>query len=260
MPVAIRRLPMNAAPKLSWRALQVLDDDQVRHDQRHEQRERRSQLAEPRAQQQLDAGDERGKSEHARGERSLVTQSRAQQERAVLLQAARRAARRRRCRRASTTVSLIASSGQTAMSCAVLPKTLWAAGAHSACGLIEDSLTVALIVLERVAHRLDDRARRDRRAGECVEVAAVAPHGPALRAADPSSERPRKRSSQCTSRDSNASPRPGVSSWRITCTPIRRPSLTDRDQQLDRTAIAVGRDRPNHRSHRRARRVARDRS
>ena len=46
---------MNAAPELSWRALRVLDDDQVRHDQRHEQRERRSQLAEPRAQQQLDA-------------------------------------------------------------------------------------------------------------------------------------------------------------------------------------------------------------
>ncbi len=82
--------------------------------------------------------------------------------------------------RASTTVSLIASSGQTAMSCAVLPKTCGLRRAHWA-GWSKIRLTVALIVLERVAYGLDDGARRDRRAGECIEIAAVASHGPALR-------------------------------------------------------------------------------
>ena len=36
------------------------------------------------------------------------------------------------------------------------------------------------IELERTTHRLHDRARRDRRAGEAVELAAVLAHGPTL--------------------------------------------------------------------------------
>ncbi len=49
-----------------------------------------------------------------------------------------------------------------------------------ALAVLIQTILVALIELQRAAHRLHDGSRRDRRAGEGVEVAAVPSHGPAL--------------------------------------------------------------------------------
>ena len=172
--------PMNAAPKLSWRACRCWTTIRFDTISGTNSVSDVPQLAEPRAQQQLDARDQRSKRQHARGKRSLVAQSRAQRARSKTVAS-------------GTTISTVdadakrvddgVAHGEQRADCDELRRAaenVWAARAHWG-GQIEDSLAVALIVLERIAHRLDDRARRDRGAGERVEVAAVAPHGPALR-------------------------------------------------------------------------------
>ena len=132
------------------------------------------------------------------------------------------------------------------------------ASAHCG-GLVEDSLTVALIVLERVAHRLDDGARRDRRAGECIEIAAVASHGPALR------RRIRQRAAAKARR---------ASARRATRTHRRDRASRRGESPARRSGVRPGRSRPAARSARDSRpersaespqrparpRVARDRS
>ncbi len=122
MPIAIRRLPMNAAPKLSWRALRYWTT--IRFDT---------------ISGTNSVSDVRSSLNHALNSNSTPATSAARV--SMLAASAVSSLKRERSKSssavasgttsntttpmptASTTVSLMASSGQTAMSCAVLPKS-----------------------------------------------------------------------------------------------------------------------------------------
>src|SRR5690242_19305094 len=71
------------------------------------------------------------------------------------------------------TESLTASSGLNASNVAILRLGLGSG--------IEQHLAVGSIIFQRATHGFDDRARRDRRTGELIEVAAVFANRPTLR-------------------------------------------------------------------------------
>jgi hypothetical protein len=113
---------------------------------------------------------------------------------------------------------------------------------RGACRRGEQRVAMRLEVYQRVAHRRDDGARRDRGAGELVEHAVVPAHGPALarRLAERAAVEVQD---PVVAIDLDLVAETGRLAMRYHAHAADRAVGEDADEQADRAAVAAGRDR-----------------